>query len=145
MFWDAPDDLRGALRWSLSKIRQIVNVGGQDVLAADRNEVALKSGSIAVDLRQIRELSQHLPASDTAALEEAAGLLKGGFLAGPVASAVSRFEAWRVSEANGVDLLRARILRTLVDRLAPEPFRALPHAQALLAMDPKPTAPWQLK
>ena len=28
MFWDAPDDLRGALRWSLSKIRQIVNIGG---------------------------------------------------------------------------------------------------------------------
>ena len=136
MFWDAPDDLKGALRWSLSKIRQIVNVGGQDVLAADRNEVALKSESIAVDLRQIRELAQHPPASDTAALEEAAGLLKGGFLADLSLPRCPEFEAWRVSEANGVDLLRARILRTLVDRLAPEPFRALPHAQALLAMDP---------
>ena len=58
--------LRGALRWSLSKSRQIVNVGGHDVLAADRNEVTLKRESIAVDLRRVRELSQHLPAADQA-------------------------------------------------------------------------------
>ena len=28
IFWDVPDDPRGALRWSLSKIRQVLGGGG---------------------------------------------------------------------------------------------------------------------
>src|SRR5712671_2262952 len=39
MFWDLPNDPRGALRWSLSKLRQIMNSGGRDCLVADRNNV----------------------------------------------------------------------------------------------------------
>src|SRR5256885_10733931 len=39
MFWDLPDDPRGALRWSLSKLRQIMNSEGRDCLVADRNSV----------------------------------------------------------------------------------------------------------
>ena len=50
--------------------------------------------------------------------------------------AVASSRSWRLSLANEVDLLRATILRTLVDRLAAEPSRALPHALALQAMDP---------
>jgi class 3 adenylate cyclase len=38
--------------------------------------------------------------------------------------------------ANEVGLLRAAILRTLVDRLAAEPSRALPHAFVLQSMEP---------
>ncbi|TIX64605.1 MAG: alpha/beta hydrolase, partial [Mesorhizobium sp.] len=41
MFWDVPDDPRGALRWSLSKLRQILNADGETRLAADRNVVQL--------------------------------------------------------------------------------------------------------
>src|SRR5262249_50838131 len=37
MFWDVPDDPRGALRWSLSRIRQLVNVNGQCALVTDGN------------------------------------------------------------------------------------------------------------
>jgi DNA-binding SARP family transcriptional activator len=43
LFWEVPDDPRGALRWSISKIRQIVNDGGEDRLKADRNTVCLRS------------------------------------------------------------------------------------------------------
>ncbi|TIU26495.1 MAG: alpha/beta hydrolase, partial [Mesorhizobium sp.] len=49
MFWDVPDDPRGALRWSLSKLRQILNADGETRLAADRNVVQLKPGSIWLD------------------------------------------------------------------------------------------------
>jgi len=136
LFWDAPDDLRGALRWSLSKIRKIVNIDAHDVLAADRNEVALRTQSIALDLRQVRDLAQRLPSSDIAELEDAAAALKNGFLEDLSLPRCREFEAWRLSLANEVDLLRARILRILVDRLAAEPSRALPHALALQAMDP---------
>jgi DNA-binding SARP family transcriptional activator len=119
MFWNAPDDLRGALRWSLSKIRKIVNIGAQDVLTADRNVVTLRTQSLAVDFRKIRELSQRLASSDIVELEEAAGVLKSGFLEDLSLPRCREFEAWRLLLANEVGLLRATILRTLVDRLRP--------------------------
>jgi class 3 adenylate cyclase len=136
MFWNAPDDLRGALRWSLSKIRKIVNIDGQDLLVADRNEVALRTQSIALDLRHIRELSQRLSSAGIAEVEEGAAALKSGFLEDLSLPRCREFESWRLSLANEVDVLKARMLRTLVDRLASEPSRALPHAYALQSMDP---------
>ncbi|TGT93006.1 alpha/beta hydrolase, partial [bacterium M00.F.Ca.ET.155.01.1.1] len=41
IFWDIPDDPRGALRWSLSKIRLVLGAD-ESALVADRNSVSLK-------------------------------------------------------------------------------------------------------
>ena len=137
MFWDLPDDPRGALRWSLSKVRQIVNVEGGDALVTDRNTVALRSEPIALDLRQVQSLMAREPATiETSELEQAACLFQGGFLEDLSLPNCPEFEAWRTSQINDVDLLRARILRTLVARLDGDPTRALPYAHALLAMSP---------
>jgi DNA-binding SARP family transcriptional activator len=57
MFWDVPDDPRGALRWSLSKIRQIVNSNGQGALVTDGRMVILRSGSISIFRRPTRYFS----------------------------------------------------------------------------------------
>jgi hypothetical protein len=44
LFWDIPDDPRGSLRWSLSKIRSIFRVDALDgLLETDRNSVALRT------------------------------------------------------------------------------------------------------
>ena len=136
LFWDAPDDLRAALRWSSSKLRKIVNVDGQDVLIADRGQVTLRTRSIDLDWRQMHALSQRLPSADIAELEQAAHALKSGFLEDLSLARCREFESWRLSHANQAHLLRATILRTLVDRLAAEPSRALAHALALQAIDP---------
>jgi class 3 adenylate cyclase len=106
------------------------------VLTADRNVVTLRTQSLAVDFRKIRELSQRLASSDIVELEEAAGVLKSGFLEDLSLPRCREFEAWRLLLANEVGLLRATILRTLVDRLAAEPSRALPHAFVLQSMEP---------
>jgi DNA-binding SARP family transcriptional activator len=136
LFWDAPDDLRASLRWSLSKIRKIVNIDRQDVLDADRHQVALRAQSIALDLRQVRALSERLSSAGVAELEAAAAVLKGGFLADLSLPRCRQFESWRLALENEVHRLRAMMLRALVDRLSGEPARALPHALALQAMDP---------
>ena len=39
LFWDVPDDPRGALRWSLSKLRPLVDEAGETRLHADRDWV----------------------------------------------------------------------------------------------------------
>jgi DNA-binding SARP family transcriptional activator/class 3 adenylate cyclase len=136
MFWDAPDDVRAALRWSLSKIRQIVNHDGQERLLADHGQVTLATQSLSLDLRQVREVSGRLTSAAIAELEQAAHALRGGFLEDLSLPRCREFESWRLSVVSEVDLLRTTILRTLVDRLVGEPARALPHALALRAVDP---------
>ena len=136
LFWDTPDDLRAALRWSLSKIRKIVNVDGQDVLLADHGQVTFLTQSIELDLRHVRDLSQRLASADIAELEQAAQALEGGFLEDLSLPRCREFESWRLSLTSEVNLLRATVLRTLVDRLAGDPSRALRHALALRALDP---------
>ena len=136
MFWDRPDDPRGALRWSLSKIRQIVNSDGCDALVADRNSVVLRSSSIAVDLRRVTAVGD-VTSLDLAELEDIAGAFRGRFLEDLSLPNCPEFEAWRISHADEVDLLKASVLRTLIGRLEREASRALPYAHALLAMHPE--------
>jgi pimeloyl-ACP methyl ester carboxylesterase/DNA-binding SARP family transcriptional activator len=51
IFWDLPDDPRGSLRWSLSKIRAAT---GPDLVQADRERVQLILPAGAVDLDRTR-------------------------------------------------------------------------------------------
>ena len=56
LFWDLPDDPRGSLRWSLSKIRGVIN--GQDGarLLADRERISLEVDDDTIDFRKARRL-----------------------------------------------------------------------------------------
>ena len=50
VFWDVPDDPKGALRWSLSKMRQVFNDPDHERLKADRERVMLDHSSLETDL-----------------------------------------------------------------------------------------------
>src|SRR5215831_12726605 len=49
MFWAVPDDPRAALRWSLSRLRSIVDEHDCQRIIANRENVGLDPASIAVD------------------------------------------------------------------------------------------------
>src|SRR5215471_20855686 len=49
IFWDVPDDPRGALRWSLSKIRPFVDEPVCPRLVADRQTVELLTEALDID------------------------------------------------------------------------------------------------
>lgn len=137
MFWDVPDDPRGALRWSLSKLRQILNADGEARLTADRNSVELKSGSVRLDYELVRGLSPDTLASlSTDRLEAITGAYAGPFLADLYLPHCPAFEAWRVYCANETEIVRLKALRALVDRLADEPQRALAYLHALQSLQP---------
>ena len=55
LLWDVPDDPRGALRWSLSKLRPLVDDPGRPRLAADRESVSLELAGMRVDVLAVRE------------------------------------------------------------------------------------------
>lgn len=54
-FWDTPDDPRAALRWSLSKLRPVVNAGGKQRLVSDRQAVWVEAGELILDRNCLTE------------------------------------------------------------------------------------------
>jgi len=134
LFWEIPDDPRGALRWSLSRLRQVVG----DALQADRNTVFLRKDGFALDylnVADVREADFATVGIDR--LEQAAGLIRGRFADDLALPRCPEYEAWRVAHANEVELLHLRLRRFLVDALTPDqPERALTHAHVLLALNP---------
>jgi pimeloyl-ACP methyl ester carboxylesterase len=137
MFWDTPDDPRAALRWSLSKLRQIINQDDEACFRTDRSSVFLDTDKLDVDLTQVaRMTAKDLRALSTSVLEALAAGFRGRFLEDLELPRCPVFEAWRTFHADALDRTRSLILQTLVERLRSEPERALPYAQALQAMDP---------
>ena len=137
MFWEIPDDPRASLRWSLSKLRHLLNRRGDECLTADRDSVFLDPAGIDLDLRQLPYPDGgKLDALETPSLEELAGRFRGPFLAGLGLPRCPRFEAWRIFHAEALDELRVRILRCLVGRFQDEPQRSLHYARALQDLRP---------
>jgi pimeloyl-ACP methyl ester carboxylesterase len=128
IFWDVPDDPRGALRWSLSKIRQVL-IDADTALSADRNAVALDVGSDYARLAPL--VKADLSSRPTEELEAAVAAIRGGFLADLSLDRCFEYEAWRQAIASEVEILELGVLRELVERLADQPQRALPHARRL--------------
>jgi pimeloyl-ACP methyl ester carboxylesterase len=134
MFWEVPDDPRGALRWSLSKLRQ--TLGG--ALDSGHDAVAIDANALLVDYHRVRKtLSKDLRHVSLSELEDLARLFRGPFLEGLSLPRCPEFEAWRVALAGEVELMQLRLRRTLIDRLTKDnPERALVHARALMDLRP---------
>lgn len=54
MLWARRDDFRGALRWSLCKLRPILNADGRERLRTDRDRVQIDMQGLLVDLHVMR-------------------------------------------------------------------------------------------
>ncbi|UEX79288.1 ATP-binding protein [Spiribacter halobius] len=137
LLWEVPDDPRGALRWSLSKLRRLVDEPGRPRIQADRLGVRFDPAGVRIDVTELHELIAAGP--DTASvetLESAATRLGGHFLEGLELTELHAFHAWCVAERERTTLAQATLLQALVQRLEGEPARALPYAQALTGLLP---------
>ncbi len=138
LLWDGSDDPRASLRWSLTKLRPVVDEGAAQRLQADRDKVGFAAHGCHVDCVEIdamlqeRELS-HLP---LATLEQAARALHGEFLDGLELPACYRFHHWWMAERERYARRRRSVLEVLTTRLADEPERALPYGREMVATDP---------
>jgi len=54
LLWDLPDDPRGALRWSLSKLRALVDEPGAARIVADRETVRFHTHGAYIDISELR-------------------------------------------------------------------------------------------
>jgi pimeloyl-ACP methyl ester carboxylesterase/DNA-binding SARP family transcriptional activator len=137
LLWTVPDDPRAALRWSLSRLRPLVDAPGAARIVADRESVAFDRDQVAVDVLALRGLlHDDLERVATETLRRAAEALEGDFLAGLDLPDCQEFQAWCLAEREEARRLRARLLAALVARLATAPEEALPHARAHALLEP---------
>jgi len=136
MFWDLPDDPRGALRSSLSKLRPLVDTPDHRRILAERDAVRLDSADAEIDLFAVQGVLRRSAGQvSTEALEEAAALFRGEFAEGLDLTNCPDFHAWCVAEREEARRLRARILRTLIERHAAAPEAALVHGRMLARIE----------
>ncbi|WP_240914037.1 alpha/beta hydrolase [Microbulbifer sp. SH-1] len=110
--WETPNDPRGALRWSLSKLRPLVNSPERERLQADRERVSLVITDIAIDTHNIAEELQNpeLPASR---LQEIIRLLSTPFLEGLDLPEQNVYQLWLNAERRALERLFAGVCARL--------------------------------
>jgi DNA-binding SARP family transcriptional activator/tetratricopeptide (TPR) repeat protein len=110
MFWPEADDesARGALRRTLSSLRTAIGPVG---LMIDRSQVALDPDASAVDLVEFERLAA---SDDPTALEAAAALARGPFMAGFALRDSPDFDDWQAARAVRAE----RLVGDVLDRLA---------------------------
>jgi adenylate cyclase len=136
IFWDTPDDPRGALRSSLSRLRGVVDTPRQRRIVAERDAVCFDGADAEVDLFAVRRaLAPGVDAASTEELERAAASFRGEFAEGLDLPNCPEFQAWCVAEREEARRLRVLILKTLIERHGACPEVALPHARTLVGVD----------
>src|SRR5262249_2451199 len=131
MLWGVPDDPRAALRWSLTRLRPLVDERDAPRIIADRETVRLDLDRVTVDILSARNAVRNGAATlSTAALRGAVETLEGDFLEGLDLPDCDLFQSWCTAEREETRRLRAQLLTALIDRLANAPDEALRYARA---------------
>ncbi|HEU0203925.1 MAG TPA: AAA family ATPase [Burkholderiaceae bacterium] len=137
LLWEGPGDPRAELRWSLTKLRPLVNDAAAERLRGDRERVLFDAGDAAVDLMRARALlAAGVDTLPVEALLAAARLLEGELLDGLDLPACPRFHEWAAAEREAVSALRVATLKALLRRVANQPEDALALARKWVAADP---------
>jgi DNA-binding SARP family transcriptional activator len=135
LLWENPDDPRGALRWSLSRIRALFEDTPVSLLA-EGERVTMTAAGAEVDLLAVREIfATGLKNANSNKLREAADRFRGQFLEGLELPDCYRFQAWCTSQRETTRRWRLELLETLADRLG-EADGALAVAREILEVDP---------
>src|SRR5262249_9724287 len=95
MFWDLPDDPRGALRSSLTRLRPIVDTAARRRILAERDAVRLDVTDVEIDLFAVQRVLRRGDSVATEELEYAASLFRGELAEGLDLANCPDFHAWR--------------------------------------------------
>ena len=99
LLWPVPDDPRGALRWSLTRLRPLVDEPDCRRIVADRENVGFVFDGVTVDILSVRNLARNgTDAMSTDVLREAAQALEVDFLEGLDLPDCHEFQSWCIGE-----------------------------------------------
>jgi len=115
MLWPIPDDPRAALRWSLTRLRPLVDEPDCRRIIADRDNIGLDLDRVTVDILSLRNVARNGTDSiSTDALRQATEALDGDFLEGLDLPDCHEFQNWCIGEREETRRLRVRLLTALV-------------------------------
>jgi pimeloyl-ACP methyl ester carboxylesterase/DNA-binding SARP family transcriptional activator len=149
VLWELPDDPRAALRWSLTKLRPLVNDDAGERLVADRERVGLQTAGVDIDLRVLEARLQREPGVDghgvdgpdfeEPGFEELVAMAEQ--LAEPLLDGLDLpnqelFQHWLVAEREETANLRVRVLERLARLPSLTADRALKWSRSWLEADP---------
>ena len=106
LLWEIPDDPRAALRWSLSKLRPIVNDEAAERIVADRERVSFDRMDVKTDMDDVREQLNDGNLS-AQALEHIATRLEEPLLEGIDLPNQPLFQRWLTAEREDIRELTA--------------------------------------
>ena len=135
LFWDLPDDPRASLRWSLSKLRHVINDDDNERLTADRERVRFEPVGARTDLNRIKKGLEDPQASNDL-LAKCTQLLGDEFLSGVDLPEHGDFSIWLHGERDRTQRLRAAAVARLIDHPDTSPDFALDYAQRWLSVSP---------
>lgn len=137
LLWEIPDDPRGSLRWSLSKLRRLIDDADHPRVIADRNTVGIDPTGLSIDVVELNALVRNgLEDVSTDVLEKAAARYRGNFLEGLELSNFHEFHSWCIAEREQAVRARAALLTELVKRHESSPENALAYARTLVGISP---------
>jgi DNA-binding SARP family transcriptional activator len=137
LLWEIPDDPRGSLRWSLSKLRRLVDDESRERIVADRLAVRFDATDVGIDVAALAAIAQgKLDEMPLAELEAAAAPHCGTPLEGLELPTFHDYSAWYIGERERATANQVRLLNALLKRLAGDPQRALEHARTLVRIAP---------
>jgi TolB-like protein len=136
LLWELPDDPRGSLRWSLSKIRRLVD--DQDVhrIVADRTNVGFDGSDTTIDVNQLVEAAVDVASLSQEDLESSVERFCGQLLQDLELAGLHEFNAWCVALREQVTQAQVKLLEALIARTPDDPERILPHARLLVGLIP---------
>lgn len=135
LLWDEAEDPRGALRWSLSRLRRAV---GSDALQTDRTHVAWKGAPS--DLDALRALARDPGAATPDAVRRAVDRVRGELLEGTDLPAHLTWQSWLSAERDAAHGLHQRLLEHLWGALD-DPDAAVEVARRWVRLEPLSEAP----
>lgn len=138
LLWDVTDDPRAALRWSLSKLRSLLDDEDLPRIVTERDTVRLDPTRADIDVLEVRRTAEgRLGELPLDRLQSLLARFRGSFVEGLELSDFGEFQAWCVAEREQWRSTHARLLRAAIDRLEGEPERGLQHARALVHLLPE--------
>lgn len=136
MFFDLPDDPRAALRWSLSKLRPLIDGADRTRLISERDAVRIDFAGAVVDALAVQasDASRDLEASEPADCLALLNLMDGELLEDCELPDRPEYTAWLEAQRQEFRILALRLARHLADTAEGE--ERVSHLRRLLILDP---------
>jgi predicted ATPase/DNA-binding SARP family transcriptional activator len=134
LFWDVPNDPRGELRWSLSKIRGILDDPGRRRVLTQGDTVEFDLAGCTVDALTIAEAAGDLEKLPADRLQTLAGLFARDVLPNCELEDSPAFSGWLTAQRRRFHGYQTALLEQIVDRLPAG--EGLPYLERWLELAP---------